>query len=129
MGIFKYAKGIWAGGKRIFKGDWVRAQETDGDGGRRKGARMQQLRLRLYSGEATEVVVVLVNDGTHEIAVDGFVLPPGHYLENIASPLPHPTALYPKPRDERVLATVTDGSAASNNPPPYAANYRIRPSI
>jgi hypothetical protein len=63
MAILKYAKGIWVGRKRIFKGDRVRAQETDGNGGRRKGAGMQQLRLKLYSGEATEVVV-LVNDGT-----------------------------------------------------------------
>jgi hypothetical protein len=130
MGILQYAKDIWIGGKRIFTRDRVRAQETDGDGGRRAESRMQQLRLRLYTGETTEVVVVLMNDGAHEILVNGFVLPPGHYLENIAHPLPHPTALYPKPQNERVLATITDDpiAAVTNDPPPYAASYRIHPS-
>jgi hypothetical protein len=130
MGLLQYAKDIWVGGKRIFARDRVRAQETDGNGGRRAESRMQQLRLRLYTGERTEVVVVLLNDGAHDILVNGFVLPPGHYLENIAHPLPHPTALYPKPEDERILATIIDDpiTAVSNDPPPYAASYRIRPT-
>lgn len=128
MGIIKYAKGLWVGGKRIVTGNHDRAQKTDWDSGRCEGPRVQQLRLRLYSGEATEVVVVLLNDGMRDIVVDGFVLPPGHYLENIASPLPHPTALYPQPQNQSVLTTINEGSTVPESPPPYAGDCQVHTS-
>jgi hypothetical protein len=88
---------------------------------------MQQLRLRLYSGEGSDVVII-ANDGPDDIVVDGFVLPPGYFLEHIATPYIHPTGIFPLPQNERLLATIVEGSAISSDPPPYGAGYRRHPS-
>ena len=88
MGILKYGKGIWVGGKRFFKRG--RAKKTNGESRRREGARMQQLRLRLYNGEGTDVVVVIGNEGPDDVLVDDNLLPADHCLETISERLDPP---------------------------------------
>lgn len=87
---------------------------------------MQQLRLRLFRGEGNDIVVVIANDGPYDVAVEGFVLLPGYYLEHIATPCA--TESFPQPQNEHVLAAIIEGTPISRDPPPYGAVYRLNPS-
>jgi hypothetical protein len=122
MGILRYAKGIWVGGKRFFKRGG--AKTTDRDSGRRERARMQQLRLTLYHGEGRDVVAVLENEGNDAVFVNDRVLPAGCFLEQIATPYLHSAGLLPLPQSEHLLAAIIEGPAVFNDPPPYSIAYR-----
>jgi len=135
MGILQYAKnyldkqrgykGTWVGGKWSFKRSG--AKKTDGNCGRREGAGMRELRLRVDSGEGREIKIAIVNEGKDDLVVDGVLLPAGHCTEHMSTPHVHRTRLLSQPQLQRVDPITVNNPPVNPEPPAYATVYNDPP--
>lgn len=135
MGILQYAKkylnkqrgykGTWLGGKWFFKRSG--AKKTDGNCGRREGARMRELRVRVDNGEGREIKIVIVNEGNDDLVVDGVLLPAGHCTEHMTTPHVHRTRLLSQPQLQRLDPTTVNNPPVNPEPPAYTTVYNDPP--
>ena len=118
MGIFNYARRIRVGGKWFLR--WGRIKKTDGDGGRREGAGMQQLRVKIEIWEERDVVVTVANEGNDNVLVDGLVIPVDHLMEIVGTPHVRGTAFLYQRQVQNSDQDIFDNAAINNNQPSYA---------
>jgi hypothetical protein len=135
MGILQYAKnyldkqcgykGTWVGGKWFFKRSG--AKKTDGNCGRREGAGMRELRLRVDSGEGRKIKVAIVNEGNDDLVVDGVLLPAGHCAEHMATPHVHRTRLRSQLQLQHFDPITINNPPVIPEPPAYITVYNDPP--
>jgi hypothetical protein len=129
MGILQYAenyldkqrghKGTRVGGKWSFKRSGTK--KTDGNCGRREGAGMRELRLRVDSGEGRETKIVIVNEGNDDLVVDGVLLPAGHCTEHMTTPHVHRTRFLSQPPLRPFDPITINNPPATPEPPAYTS--------